>query len=512
MYVSNLNDVIGPVMRGPSSSHTAGSFHIASVARSLLSDAPIHACFTFDHNGSYAKTFTQQGADRAFVMGLMGWPLTDECFFNSIALAKKQGLTAKFQVSNLEAADHPNYVSIDITDRSGKTLHLFAKSTGGGTFAITSINSFPIHITGRRHHLLIFCDSSASDNVIKHLNGNAEIISADNATLVLAAFNTKPQKKTLDLLSLQQGVNDVLTASPVYCIAQNNPIFDSAQQMVALAIEQNCSLGEISLRYEAHLLGISEDDVLAEMIRRFDIMRQSVERGLDDDTVNMKLLNPTASKILAMERKNALPMGGIHTKSAAMAMAAMHTSNSMGIVCAAPTGGSAGVLPGVLTALADEMNLDPKQTATALLAASAIGLIVAKRATFAAEVAGCQVEIGAAGAMAAAAVVQYAGGTPQQAVDAAAIAFQNTMGSVCDLVQGLCEIPCHTRNAVAASNAFICADLVLGGYHNPICLDETIDAVFQTGQMLPQELRCTSLGGIAQCPSALKIKKDSEAT
>ena len=119
---------------------------------------------------------------------------------------------------------------------------------------------------------------------------------------------------------------------------------------------------------------------------------------------------------------------------------------------------------------------------------------------------------GAAGAMAAAAVVQYAGGTPQQAADAAAIAFQNTMGSVCDLVQGLCEIPCHTRNAVAASNAFICADLILGGYHNPICLDETIDAVFQTGQMLPQELRCTSLGGIAQCPSALKIKKDSEAT
>ena len=79
-------------------------------------------------------------------------------------------------------------------------------------------------------------------------------------------------------------------------------------------------------------------------------------------------------------------------------------------------------------------------------------------------VAGCQVEIGAAGAMAAAAVVDAAGGSVSEAADAAGIAFQNTMGSVCDLVQGIVEIPCHTRNAVAASSAFVCADLVMGGY------------------------------------------------
>ena len=120
--------------------------------------------------------------------------------------------------------------------------------------------------------------------------------------------------------------------------------------------------------------------------------------------------------------------------------------------------------------------------------------------------AGCQVEIGAAGAMAAAAVVEAAGGSAAQAADAAAIALQNTMGSVCDLVQGLCEIPCHTRNAVAASSAFVCADLVLGGYDNPIPLDETIDASFASGRMLPAELRCTARGGLAVTPSALALK------
>ena len=190
-------------------------------------------------------------------------------------------------------------------------------------------------------------------------------------------------------------------------------------------------------------------------------------------------------------------------------MAVMHVNSGMGVVCAAPTGGAAGTLPGVIVTLVEEKELSQENAALALLAAGAVGVIVANRATFAAEVAGCQVEIGAAGAMAAAAVVDAAGGSAQQAADAAAIAFQNTMGSVCDLVQGIVEIPCHTRNAVAASNAFLCADLILGGYTNPINLDETIDAVYSVGKMLPSELRCTALGGLAVTPSALAMKRRS---
>jgi L-serine dehydratase len=109
--------------------------------------------------------------------------------------------------------------------------------------------------------------------------------------------------------------------------------------------------------------------------------------------------------------------------------------------------------------------------------------------------------------MASAAVVEAAGGTAGQAADAAAIFFQNAMGSVCDLVHGYVEIPCHTRNAVAASSAFVCADLILGGYENPIPLDETIDAVVAVGRMLPAELRCTAQGGLAVLPSAMALGK-----
>ena len=71
------------------------------------------------------------------------------------------------------------------------------------------------------------------------------------------------------------------------------------------------------------------------------------------------------------------------------------------------------------------------------------------------------------------------------------------------------EIPCHTRNAVAASSAFVCADLVVGGYVNPIPLDETIDAVYAVGRMMPSELLCTSKGGLAVTPSALRLVRKS---
>jgi L-serine dehydratase len=239
--------------------------------------------------------------------------------------------------------------------------------------------------------------------------------------------------------------------------------------------------------------------------RRFDIMRAAVHLGLDPAAPSMQLLAPSAHAIVAADAAGRLPLGGLHTRAAARAMAVMHVNGAMGVVCAAPTGGSAGAVPGVVVTLVEEKGLAREGAAMALLAASAVGVILAARATFAAEVAGCQVEIGAAGAMGAAAVVEAAGGTAAQAADAAAIAFQNSMGSVCDLVGGMVEIPCHTRNAVAASSAFVCADLVVGGYANPIPLDETIDAVYAVGRMMPSELLCTSRGGLAITPSALKL-------
>ena len=198
------------------------------------------------------------------------------------------------------------------------------------------------------------------------------------------------------------------------------------------------------MEYEARLLQLEPKAVIDEVLRRYDVMDAAARRGLAADFRGTQLVVPTAGDVFRAEAAGALTCRSLHTRAAARSMAVMHVDSAMGVVCAAPTGGSAGVIPGVLITLAEEKQLDRQQLGLALLASGLIGVIVAQRATFAAEVAGCQVEIGAAGAMASAAVVDALGGSAQQAADAAAIAFQNTMGLVCDLVQGMVEIPCTT--------------------------------------------------------------------
>jgi L-serine dehydratase len=508
MFVSIINDVLGPIMRGPSSSHTAGSYHIGRTLGTMLTAEPRTARFTFDRNGSYAETYSQQGADRGFILGLMGIPLIDERFFTAFETASRDGIEVEFAVSDLDCPDHPNKVEIELTSRTGDSLTAAAASIGGGTFRISSVNGWPVEIRGKQYHLLIVCARHAQQRVIDVLKrAPASIETRADDALIVWNGDSCPEEAMVSALKTLQGVKKVISVEPVYHTQKGAVLFHSAGEMVAYAENNALTLGQAALRYEAQLLGLTPQQVLDEMVRRFAIMKDSVHSGLDNSKVNMQLLEPTASAIAAAEKSKQLPVGGLHTRAAVNAMAAMHTCNSMAVVCAAPTGGSAGVIPGTLVAWADEVKAEPEQVAMMLLAAGAIGVIVAIRATFAAEVAGCQVEIGAAGAMAAAAVVEYANGTAAQAADAAAISFQNTMGSVCDLVQGTCEIPCHTRNAAASSSAFVCADLILGGYHNPIHLDETIDAVYDCGKLLPSELRCTSKGGIAMAPSARTMKR-----
>jgi L-serine dehydratase len=511
--ISIFNDVLGPVMRGPSSSHTAAPYHIAILARALLGDEPAVAAFTFDPRGSWAEVYHQQGSDLGFAAGMLGWSLTDERFFYALDLAATQALEITFSVKPLSFVDHPNTVDIRLTGRSGTTLHAVAKSTGGGAIVFTQIEGWPVHLTGDAHEILAVLEPGAEAEVRQRLLRDGQVLEPpssrqrDGRILLHVRRSAPLDQETEAALSLLPGVCQIWTAPPVFYVQRGEPLASSAAELVALAEKQGRSLGQIALAYESALLMLPEVEILAETIRRYGVMRAAVHRGLEENLPPMQLLHPTARSIYQAEANGRLAAGGLHTRAAARAMAVMHVNGGMGVVCAAPTAGSAGTIPGVLVTLAEEFGLTQEQVALALLAASAVGLVVAIRATFAAEVAGCQVEIGASGAMAAAAVVEVAGGSAHQACDAAAISFQNTMGSVCDLVQGIVEVPCHTRNAVAASSAFVCADLILGGYANAIPLDETVDAVYAVGQMLPRELKVTALGGLALAPSALAMPR-----
>lgn len=511
-----FNDVIGPVMRGPSSSHTAGAFHISSLAASLLGDPFIRARFIFDPDGSYGRVFREQGADVAFAAGLLGWSITDERFEQALQAASSDAREIEFTVEPVADADHPNTVEMELFSEKGATLRLRAKSTGGGAIEITRLNTFAVKFTGRYHETAIEFTGENPGAVEELLNRDGECLeivadaaSAGSVLIAARRISPLPDEVRSDIRNLQ-GVEKLWTGAPLFFVEKGEPIWSNGREMIELAEASNRSLGRLALQYETTLLDAGEEVVLDEMSRRFDVMKASIERGLSDDTPSMQLLSPTAKDLFKSIDEGNLPAGGMHARAAARALAVMHVNAGKGLVCAAPTAGSAGVIPAVILTLAEERRLEHETILTSLLAAGAIGVVIAQQATFAAEVAGCQVEIGAATAMAAAAVVDAMGGSARQAADAAAIALQNSMGSVCDLVQGMVEIPCHTRNAAGASSAFICADMILGGYSNPIPLHETVDAVHEVGRALPPELRCTALGGLAVAPSARALGNRSD--
>jgi len=508
--ISILNDVLGPVMRGPSSSHTAGAHRIARVARALLGEGPASARCAFDPGGSYAATYQSLGVDRAFCAGLLGWDMTDDRYASSVVAAEREGIDVGFLVEPLERADHPNSVRIDLVGRSGTSLQIYARSIGGGAIDVTEVDGWPIRIDGRAWDVVAWMPARAVDlarsacrEAMVDGNERAHHVRNDRAVLHWQSLHG------VDAGGLAGGaaLGDLRFAvsPPLFYMQTGSGLFASAAEALELADAHGCSLGVLAMRHEMSLLGQSESGIMVEMARRYAVMKRAIETGQTVSAIAMPITEPSAARVLAAERAGRLPLGGPQTRAAARALAVMHVCNSQGVVCAAPTGGSAGVLPAVLSVLEEEGIADEASILRALFAASAIGVIVAARATFAAEIAGCQVEIGVAGAMAAAAIIETVGGTARQAADAASIALQNTMGSVCDPVCGGCEIPCHTRNAAAASSAFTMADLVMGGYENPIPLDEVVDASLAVGMALPPELRCTARGGVAATPSAKRL-------
>ncbi len=254
------------------------------------------------------------------------------------------------------------------------------------------------------------------------------------------------------------------------------------------------------------LEGTDAEDLLAEMRRRWDVMRESVRDGLEE-------VGSSAGGMVARDGRRYLDritatgglMGPLPGKAAAYALAASECNACMGRICAAPTAGACGVLPGLFLAASEEMGAGGDQLARALVTAGLVGTVIAARASLSGAEGGCQAECGSAAAMGAAAVVELAGGSPAAAGHAAALALKSFLGLACDPVGGLVEVPCIKRNAIAAVHALAAADMALAGVASAIPVDEVIDAMGRVGRSLPEELRETGRGGVAATPTGRRI-------
>ncbi|KZM53703.1 serine dehydratase [Geobacillus stearothermophilus] len=282
-------------------------------------------------------------------------------------------------------------------------------------------------------------------------------------------------------------------------------MFRNVAELVALAEKEQIKIAEVMIRQEVEVSGRSREEIMAQMERHLEVMERAVERGLQGVVSRSGLTGGDAVRVQHYIEQGRFLSGETILDAVSKAMATNEVNAAMGVICATPTAGSAGVVPGTLFAVKERLNPTRKEMVEFLFTAGAFGYVVANNASISGAAGGCQAEVGSAAGMAAAALVELAGGTPAQAAEAMAIALKNMLGLVCDPVAGLVEVPCVKRNAMGAANAMIAADMALAGVKSRIPCDEVIEAMYRIGAAMPVALKETAQGGLAATPTGRAI-------
>lgn len=521
---SIFNDVVGPVMRGPSSSHTAASVRIGQMARSIMGQPLKKATFEFDPKGSLATTYDGQGSDIGLASGFLGFDMKDERIMQSLKIARESGLELEFIVTSYEN-NHPNTYKMTLTGEDGATLHVTAISTGGGMIEFIELDGFPISSTGDYYEAFIVFDQQ-SDSVKQSLI-NALI---DDKRVDHVSIYEKNGRSLMNIKSasdscreLVRVVNGLIKIEQSYFSEPVMPVlsrknlsvpFISAKEALKFSDDHSYESWEIAALYESHRGGLSIPEVLAMMKEIVDLMDHSIQQGLRGTEYKDRILGHQSHLIEKAEKAGKLIPGGLVNKIIASTMAMMEVKSSMGLIVASPTAGGCATLPGALVTSGKEMNKDNETIAKAMLVSGLVGVFIAKNSTFAAEVGGCGVETGSAASMAAAGLVQLAGGTLKQSFDAASMALQNIFGLACDMIGNRVEVPCLGKNIMGAVNALSMANMAIAGVNAVIPLDEVIVAFDKTARSLPSAIRCTGYGGLCLTPTAQKLEglmKDSRS-
>jgi len=512
---SIFNDVLGPVMRGPSSSHTAASWRIAGIAVQILDDQLDNAMVEFDRNGVWASNYVEQGTTLGMNAGLLGVEMTDEKILELDEIARTLAVKIEYKISDFET-DHPNTVRLTLHGRNGKTVSLVGVSTGGGMFEIRKIDDFPVRLFGDDHELVVFFKYELSDDFRKMIelqcpeNCYPGWYRNDVRDLLIVQSSKEIPDKFIQVISKNDETESAVKVAPVMPIVRGNEKeypFDSVQGMINYGMAENLSLGELGVIYEQCRSGLEKEEVIRKMKELVSIIENSISKGLAGTVFKDRVLHQQSHLIGKSVKDGRLLSDDLTNRIISNVSALMESKSSLGVIVAAPTAGACGALGGTLKAIADYRQLDYENKILAYFAAGMIGVFIAEGPGFSAEEFGCQVECGAASSMTAAALAEIAGGSVKNAVDAASMALQNMIGLICDPIADRVEAPCLGKNISAAMNALSSSTMALSGFDALIPLDQVIQTVYNVGKTLPFESRCTGLGGLAATPRALEIKE-----
>ena len=509
-YPSIFNDVIGPVMRGPSSSHCAASLRIARICRDLMDENIKDVLVEFDPDGSLATTHKSQGSDMGLFGGFLGWEAYDELLPESEKHLVTAGINVTINICDI-GADHPNTYKITLSNYK-ETRKLRAISTGGGMIEVIEIDGLAVSMAGDYFETLVYCHEP--DSIMPFLKASVAFDDIEFHKGEISFIEIKSQSFLEDAickeLQAMEGVSFIKQLRPVLPVMARKNLqvpFITCNEMLEYNVDKNKSLWELAVDYEMARGNILATEVLEKMRSIIHIMDNAIQLGLKGTHYEDRILGSQSLQFKEKLEADKLIGGETNNRIIMYVSAMMEVKSSMGVIVAAPTAGSCGALPGALFGLAHTMQLNEDELVKAMLSAGLIGVFIAAHATFAAEVGGCMAETGSGGGMAAAAIVEMKGGTLKQSIAAASLALQNSLGIICDPIGNRVEAPCLGRNVMAATNAISCANMALSNYEQLIPLDEVIETMKAVGDQLHHTLRCTNLGGLSITNAAKKIER-----
>lgn len=509
-----LNDVIGPVMRGPSSSHTAASWRIARISLDILNQPLEKALIEFDREGAWAPNFREQGTCMGVEGGLLGLEITDERMKETELYARQKGIPIEYRISSF-LTQHPNTVRLTLWGKSIRKVQILAVSLGGGSFMISAIDGFPVKIYGDLHGMFIFTKDKpdVSSELKTMIPPEVEFTSEQKENIIKYEFKSScPFSELLSQLKNYPGMDEISVIKPIMPVIagrQTEMPFATIESLIDFAEKNSADLGDLGLIYETCISGISEQELKDKMQEIIGIIHKSIQAGLNGTRYTDRILHQQSHLIGKAEKEGKI-RNSVMNHIIANVSALMESKSAMEVIVALPTAGSCGTVGGSLLAISQNLGSSCEELIKAYFAAGIVGAYFARGPGFSAEEHGCQVECGAASGMAAAGIVQLMGGTAKQALDAASIAIQNMIGLVCDPVADRVEVPCLGKNISAAVNAYSSAIMAISGYDAVIPLDEVILTVQLVGKAMPSCMKCTGKGGLAITETAMNIKKGLE--
>ncbi|MEK7547644.1 MAG: L-serine ammonia-lyase, iron-sulfur-dependent, subunit alpha [Patescibacteria group bacterium] len=285
--------------------------------------------------------------------------------------------------------------------------------------------------------------------------------------------------------------------------------FHTAEDLVHLTNKYKMPISEIAKRYEAERDGKSSPTIRNKMKQTRNVMYEAVRKGIaSTQKSKFGMAGGDAHKMYKIVNNTSFMMGNkVTVRAMAYAMAVCEQNACMGRIVAFPTAGGSGIIPGVLFSCAEHFKAGKRKLLRGLFTAAAIGLVIAEKATLSAAKAGCQAEVGAASAMAAAGLTEMRGGTVEQCFSAAAIAMKSYLGLACDPLGGLVEVPCIKRNAIGCMVAIGASDMVMAGIKSFVPFDEVLDAMKNIAHTMSSRIRETALGGLAITKTGNMIKR-----